>query len=82
MKNTTTHIATNTTVGIHVKTGVKVAIKITNRSKLKKMKMGEKLRTEIHVLRLLQHPHIIRLYVVRVLSSSLVASLSLPCRLP
>lgn len=41
-----------------------MAIKILNRKKLKKQDMGEKVRTEIHILRLFTHPHIIRLYEV------------------
>ena len=48
----------------HELTGQKVAIKILNRKKLKKQDMGEKVRTEIHILRLFTHPHIIRLYEV------------------
>ena len=48
----------------HEPTGQKVAIKILNRKKLKKQDMGEKVRTEIHILRLFTHPHIIRLYEV------------------
>lgn len=48
-------------VATHELTGQKVAIKILNRKKLKKQDMGEKVRTEIHILRLFTHPHIIRL---------------------
>jgi serine/threonine protein kinase len=48
-------------VGIHELTQQKVAIKILNRKKLKKMDMGAKVRTEIDILRLFSHPHIIRL---------------------
>jgi len=51
-------------VATHELTGQKVAIKILNRKKLKKQDMGEKVRTEIHILRLFTHPHIIRLYEV------------------
>lgn len=51
-------------VATHEPTGQKVAIKILNRKKLKKQDMGEKVRTEIHILRLFTHPHIIRLYEV------------------
>lgn len=51
-------------VAVHELTGQKVAIKVLNRKKLKSMDMGEKVRTEIHILRLLTHPHIIRLYEV------------------
>ncbi len=48
-------------VAIHELTGEKVAIKILNRKKLKKMEMGAKVRREIDILKLFHHPHIIRL---------------------
>jgi len=51
-------------LAVHEPTGQKVAIKILNRKKLRKQEMGEKVRTEIHILRLFTHPHIIRLYEV------------------
>jgi 5'-AMP-activated protein kinase catalytic alpha subunit len=42
----------------------KVAIKILNRKKIQLLKMGEKVRREINVLRISNHPHIIRLFEV------------------
>ncbi|GJP48623.1 hypothetical protein CLOM_g7914 [Closterium sp. NIES-68] len=51
-------------VAEHVLTGLKVAIKILNRRKIKSMDMEEKVRREIKILRLFMHPHIIRLYEV------------------
>lgn len=48
-------------VAVHEPTGQKVAIKILNRKKLNSMEMGQKVRREINILRLFQHPHIIRL---------------------
>ncbi|XP_074281465.1 SNF1-related protein kinase catalytic subunit alpha KIN10-like [Silene latifolia] len=48
----------------HKLTGLKVAIKILNRRKIKKMKMEDKVRREIQISRLFMHPHIIRLYEV------------------
>lgn len=48
----------------HEPTGQKVAIKILNRKKLKKQDMQDKVRTEIHILRLFTHPHIIRIHEV------------------
>ncbi|EGC29439.1 hypothetical protein DICPUDRAFT_58802 [Dictyostelium purpureum] len=48
----------------HVKTGVKVAIKILNRTKIKNLKMDEKIRREIQNMKLFRHPHIIKLYEV------------------
>ncbi|CAA3017419.1 SNF1-related kinase catalytic subunit alpha KIN10 isoform X1 [Olea europaea subsp. europaea] len=48
----------------HALTGHKVAVKILNRKKIKKMDMEEKVRREIKILRLFMHPHIIRQYEV------------------
>ncbi|RDY00133.1 SNF1-related protein kinase catalytic subunit alpha KIN10, partial [Mucuna pruriens] len=48
----------------HVLTAQKVAIKILNRRKIKNMEMEEKVKVEIENLRLLMHPHIIKLYEV------------------
>lgn len=46
---------------MHEKTGYKVAIKILNRNKIKKLDMAEKVRREIANLKRFAHPHIIRL---------------------
>ena len=51
-------------LAVHEITGIKVAIKILNRKKLKKQDMGDKFRTEIHILRIFSHGNIIRLYEV------------------
>ena len=51
-------------VATHERTGYKVAIKILNRAKIKKLDMAEKVRREISNLKRLSHPHIIRLYQV------------------
>jgi hypothetical protein len=51
-------------VAVHEKTGYKVAIKILNRTKIKRLDMAEKVRREIANLKSLNHPHIIRLYEV------------------
>jgi serine/threonine protein kinase len=48
-------------VAVHEKTGYKVAIKILNRNKIKKLDMAEKVRREIANLKRFSHPHIIRL---------------------
>jgi hypothetical protein len=50
-------------VAVHEKTGYKVAIKILNRNKIKKLDMAEKVRREIANLKRFSHPHIIRLCV-------------------
>lgn len=52
------------TVGLHEKTGSKVAVKILNRAKVRQLGMEEKIRREISNLIQLAHPHIIRLYEV------------------
>lgn len=48
----------------HILTGVQVAIKIINRSKIRSAEMSDKVRREIQILMMLKHPHIIRLYEV------------------
>ncbi|GJD06934.1 SNF1-related protein kinase catalytic subunit alpha KIN10 [Galdieria sulphuraria] len=48
----------------HEKTGKKVAVKILNKQKVKSLGMDEKVRREIKILKLFQHPHIVRLYEV------------------
>lgn len=51
-------------VAEHELTGHKVAIKILNREKIKKMDVAEKINREIQILKLFRHPHIIKLYEV------------------
>ena len=51
-------------LAVHERTGYKVAIKILNRNKIKKLDMAEKVRREIANLKRFAHPHIIRLYEV------------------
>lgn len=51
-------------MGQHLITGLKVAIKILNKGKIKHMEMAEKVRREINILKMCTHPHIIRLYVI------------------
>ncbi|OMO58483.1 hypothetical protein COLO4_34599 [Corchorus olitorius] len=46
----------------HAFTCHKVAVKILNRTKINDMNMEEKVRREIKIMRVLIHPHIIRLY--------------------
>lgn len=48
----------------HVLTGVTVAVKILNRSKVKALRMDNKIKREIQILQLFRHPHIIRMYEV------------------
>ncbi|MES1908068.1 MAG: hypothetical protein MHM6MM_001074 [Cercozoa sp. M6MM] len=51
-------------LAVHMPTGRKVAIKILNRRKLEALKVQEKVRREIDIMRMFVHPHIIRLYEV------------------
>lgn len=48
----------------HELCGQKVAVKILNRKKIKILKMDEKVKREINILKLFTHPHIIRLFEV------------------
>uniref|UniRef100_A0A5S6QEU6 non-specific serine/threonine protein kinase n=1 Tax=Trichuris muris TaxID=70415 RepID=A0A5S6QEU6_TRIMR len=51
-------------VAVHEMTQHKVAVKILNRQKIKRLDVVGKIRREIQNLRLFCHPHIIRLYQV------------------
>lgn len=48
----------------HEPTGLKVAVKIVNRDKVRSQNMEEKVKREIRILKTCMHPHIIRLYEV------------------
>lgn len=48
----------------HLMTGHVVAVKILNREKVKNLDMLGKIKREIQILKLFQHPHIIKLYQV------------------
>lgn len=50
-----------------------MAIKILNRTKIKKLEMQEKVRREIANLKRFNHPHIIRLYEVGQIARSCAA---------
>ncbi|KAG0607832.1 hypothetical protein M758_8G058500 [Ceratodon purpureus] len=49
-------------LAVHIPTGQKVAIKIMNRHKMRDME--EKVRRELMVMKLVAHPHVVRLYEV------------------
>ncbi|CAM9662416.1 unnamed protein product, partial [Discosporangium mesarthrocarpum] len=51
-------------VAQHTITGRKVAVKIINKLRIKSLDMMDKVRREIHILKMCSHPHIIRLYQV------------------
>ena len=48
----------------HLHTGIKVAIKILSKEKIRQLEMSEKVKREIQILRSFKHPHIVRLYEV------------------
>lgn len=50
-------------MAVHAITGQKVALKIINRKKIASMDMGGRVKREIQYLKLLRHPHIIKLWV-------------------
>lgn len=52
-------------IGEHQLTKHKVAVKILNRQKIKSLDVVGKIRREIQNLKLFRHPHIIKLYQVR-----------------
>lgn len=49
-------------MGIHEITKQKVAVKILNKRKIKTLGMFDKIKREIKILKLFNHPHIIKLY--------------------
>ncbi|ORZ00575.1 kinase-like domain-containing protein [Syncephalastrum racemosum] len=51
-------------LAVHATTGQKVALKIINRKKIASMNMSGRVKREIQYLKLLRHPHIIKLYEV------------------
>ncbi|EJU00526.1 Pkinase-domain-containing protein [Dacryopinax primogenitus] len=51
-------------LAVHTVTGQKVAMKIINRQMIAQMEMGGRVKREIDYLRMLRHPHIIKLYEV------------------
>ncbi|OUM66800.1 hypothetical protein PIROE2DRAFT_30095, partial [Piromyces sp. E2] len=51
-------------VAVHSTTGHRVAMKIINRRRIATMNMVERIKREIQYLKLLRHPHIIKLYEV------------------
>ena len=51
-------------LGTHILTGEKVAIKILEKSKIKDKADVERVTREIHILKIMRHPHIIQLYEI------------------
>ncbi|KAI8991793.1 kinase-like domain-containing protein [Mycotypha africana] len=59
-------------LAVHAITGQKVALKIINRKKIASMDMGGRVKREIQYLKLLRHPHIIKLYEVITTSTDII----------
>lgn len=55
-------------VATHAVTGHQVALKLINRSKITTPDMNARVKREIQYLKVLRHPHIIKLYVLTALS--------------
>ena len=51
-------------VATHLKTGIKVAIKILNKERIDQLDMNAKVKREIKILKTFNHPHIVRLWVI------------------
>ena len=51
-------------VGTHILTGEKVAVKILEKEKIQDVSDVERVAREIHILKIMRHPHIIQLYEV------------------
>lgn len=51
--------------GTHQLSGEKVAIKILEKDRIVEVADVERVQREIHILKLVRHPHIIQLYEVR-----------------
>jgi carbon catabolite-derepressing protein kinase len=56
----------------HSQTGHRVAMKIINRRKISTLDMGGRVKREIQYLKLLRHPHIIKLYEVITTPSDII----------
>ncbi|KAG9126418.1 Protein kinase [Ceratobasidium sp. 392] len=54
----------NVKLAIHTLTGQKVALKYFSKARIKNMKLGARVGREIQYLRLLDHPHIVKIYEV------------------
>jgi 5'-AMP-activated protein kinase, catalytic alpha subunit len=51
-------------LAIHERTGEKVAIKILEKKKIVDVSDIERVSREIHILKLVRHPHLIQLYEI------------------
>ena len=51
-------------LGVHIHTQQKVAIKILEKRKIQDASDVERVTREIHILKIVNHPHIIQLYEI------------------
>ena len=51
-------------MGRHITTNEKVAVKILEKSKITDVTDVERVSREIHILKIVQHPHVIQLYEI------------------
>lgn len=51
-------------LGNHILTNEKVAVKILEKERITEVADIERVRREIHILKLIRHPHIIHLYEI------------------
>ncbi|CDH54751.1 snf1-like protein kinase ssp2 [Lichtheimia corymbifera JMRC:FSU:9682] len=59
-------------LAVHAITGQKVALKFINKKKIASMDLGGRVKREIQYLKLLRHPHIIKLYEVIVTPTDII----------
>lgn len=60
-KYITNHSSADIPVAIHTLTDQKVALKYFSKSRIKNLKLGARVTREIQYLRLLDHPHIVKM---------------------
>merc|ERR1719262_103455 len=51
-------------LGTHILTGEKVAVKILEKERIVEVADVERVAREVHILKLIQHPHIVQLYEI------------------
>ncbi len=51
-------------VGTHMLTGEKVAVKILEKDKIADVSDVERVAREIHILKIVRHPHVVQLYEI------------------
>jgi 5'-AMP-activated protein kinase catalytic alpha subunit len=51
-------------VGTHILTGEKVAVKILEKDKIIDVSDVERVAREIHILKIVRHPHVVQLYEI------------------